>query len=350
MGPVSNLPDGRDLGENRPADKTGNIPPIRGPQPPGADQPPITFRPIRHEEVHDALRLILSTSGQSASEEQVVDFLRFAVYRGINLNDTWIADEAGAMRWAILPVVHPGRTMLLFAPSFAPPRLQERFICPLVDRIVEHYRERAIDLAQVLIDPAESAAIEVYRRCGFESLAELIYLDRAVRRAHDAALPPGFRWQPYSRANHDDFAQTVLATYTGSLDCPLLNGRRNIEDVLAGHKAAGEFDANLWLLLCAGSSAVGVMLLNRATRSDALELVYLGIVPKHRGKGLGDLLMRHALSIAAALGARRLSLAVDSRNHPALALYRRHGMTQVCARAALILDLRAPSTPHPHDR
>ena len=52
------------------------------------------------------------------------------------------------------------------------------------------------------------------------------------------------------------------------------------------------------------------------------------------------LLMRHAFATAAAEGAEKLSLAVDAANAPALALYRRHNMHQLCARLALIRELR----------
>src|SRR3712207_8951894 len=43
------------------------------------------------------------------------------------------------------------------------------------------------------------------------------------------------------------FPYTTL--FRSSLDCPALNGVRDMEDVLAGHKASGEFDPALWFLL-----------------------------------------------------------------------------------------------------
>jgi ribosomal protein S18 acetylase RimI-like enzyme len=323
MGPVSNLHGRRDLA----GDPSGRH--------------PVVFRPAQREEVHAALQLILGTSAGPPAEEQVVDFLRFTMYRGIDLNDLWIAEMGGRIAWAILPVVSPGRTMLLFSPTEVADGVKDLCARPLIERVLEHHRDRAVDLAQVLLDPDDRSAIDVYRTCGFESLAELIYLDRDVRRAHEKALPPGFGWETYSHANHGDFAQTVSATYEGSLDCPRLNGRRHIEDVLAGHKAAGEFDPALWFLLQAGDgSAAGALLLSRSTRTDALELVYLGLLKTQRGRGFGDVMMQHALATAARIGCRRLSLAVDSQNTPALRLYHRHGLSRLCTRVALLRDLR----------
>ena len=71
-----------------------------------------------------------------------------------------------------------------------------------------------------------------------------------------------------------------------------------------------------------------------------MELVYFGLVPLARGKGLGELLMQHTLHTAVAANARQLTLAVDARNTRALSLYHRHGLRQVCSRIALMRDLR----------
>ena len=120
--------------------------------------------------------------------------------------------------------------------------------------------------------------------------------------------------------------------------------------MIEGHKAAGEFDPKLWFLLrdrTNGAPApAGVLLLNRSTRTDSLELVYLGLSPAYRGKKLGDAMMRHAINTASAIGSRRLSLAVDSNNAPALRLYQRHGMTRLCSRVALLRDLRDGRVQH----
>ena len=352
MGHLSNLHGGRDgggrLGDGGAAGGGGDARPL---DPSAAAD----IRRVHRAEVHAALQLILGSQGRPAAEEHIVDFLRYAVYRGLDLNDIWLAATGGRMVWAILPVISPGKTMLLFSPTHVPADEQDTCVCPLVERVVEHYQHRAVDLAQVLLDPGDTRAVAMFQACRFEPLAELIYLDRDVRKSADAPLPNGFRWDGYSAATHHEFARAVAATYDGSLDCPRLNGRRNIDDVIEGHKAAGEFDPKLWFLLrdrngIGGSSAAtgsagtgtaaGVVLLNRSTRTDSLELVYLGLAPAYRGKQLGDAMMRHAIHTASAIGARRLSLAVDSNNAPALRLYQRHGMTRLCSRVALLRDLR----------
>jgi GNAT superfamily N-acetyltransferase len=76
------------------------------------------------------------------------------------------------------------------------------------------------------------------------------------------------------------------------------------------------------------------------TKSEAMELVYLGLTPHARGRGLGDLLVRQALAATAASCVSKLSLAVDSANRPALALYHRHGFQQVGHKLAMMRMLQ----------
>src|SRR5207302_922390 len=117
------------------------------------------------------------------------------------------------------------------------------------------------------------------------------------------------------------FARAIADSYQSSLDCPDLNGVRDIKDVIAGHKASGEFDPAGWFVLLEAGEPRGALLLSHVPRTDAAELVYIGLVPSARGSGLGDLLMRQALWAVAAMRLARLTLAVDSRNDPALKLY-----------------------------
>jgi GNAT superfamily N-acetyltransferase len=145
----------------------------------------------------------------------------------------------------------------------------------------------------------------------------------------------------YGPESHARFAETINQSYGGSLDCPALNGRRNIEDVIAGHQSTGLFDPGLWLLLSERGEGRGVVLLNPTVTGESVELVYLGVVPGSRGRGVGDGLLRLGIHHVVERGWKSLSLAVDSRNAPALGLYHRHGLKRVGSRLAMIRDLRA---------
>jgi ribosomal protein S18 acetylase RimI-like enzyme len=148
------------------------------------------------------------------------------------------------------------------------------------------------------------------------------------------------RFVSYSSENHALFAEGILRSYRDSLDCPALSGLRDIEDIIAGHRATGEHVPEMWQLIVENDQPRGVVLLSRIPSSDAVELVYLGLAVEARGKGLGTVLMQQAMHLIVSDRRRGLTLAVDSQNEPALRLYFRHGMQRIAARVAMILDLR----------
>ncbi|HSV13144.1 MAG TPA: GNAT family N-acetyltransferase, partial [Tepidisphaeraceae bacterium] len=138
---------------------------------------------------------------------------------------------------------------------------------------------------------------------------------------------------------HAAFAAAIIASYENSLDCPPLNGIRDVEDIIAGHKAAGEFDPADWFVLMHHEAPVAVLLLSRTIHGDAMELVYLGVAPQARGHGLGDHLMRIAAHRMIERKIRRMTLAVDNLNTPALRLYHRHGLQRVASKLAMMRRL-----------
>ena len=289
------------------------------------------------------MRLILATEKGLAGDAEVLDFLSFCLDRKIDTNGTWIALHQGRIVWAMLPSANPGRTMLIFTPMVQFNQTPARAPGELAEALCLHHAQRGIHLCQMLLDPIARPIIDLYREAGFAELAELVYLQRAIHRARtDLPVFPGsFELKEYSSQTHDEFARAIQSSYHQSLDCPALNGMREIDDVIAGHQATGEFDPKLWWVLSENDQPRAVLLLSRVTNGSALELVYLGLTPEARGRGIGDLLMQYALASAGRDGRENLSLAVDSRNQPALRLYFRHGMRRIGSRVALIRDLRS---------
>jgi ribosomal protein S18 acetylase RimI-like enzyme len=328
-----------------------------GPAGPGRSAA-IDYRPAGQQQIHPALRIILGANGRAADEGVVVDFLQFAIHRAVELNDTWVAaDHNGRVVWAVLPMVSAGRTMLLLAPGGRPRHEGGADVAgTLVDAVCEHFAARGIQLAQALTDPTDGVARELFLAHSFSEVAELLYLQADLRRlVPPPSVPDGFDWLTYSPDSHDAFARTIVQTYRDSLDCPALNGLREIEDVIAGHKASGggakSFDPAWWFLLRERGEPLAVLLLARtAAPHAAAELVYLGLVPAARGRGIGDILMRqaqHAVSGdggggGASVGGTvaSLALAVDAHNPRALRLYHRHGMRRVGSKRALVRQLR----------
>lgn len=299
------------------------------------------YRPVRRHEIEPALRLIIGGSRAAASDEQILDFLSFSLDRGIDVNTAWVADAGGRIEWALLPVQSAGRTMLIFSPVRLPPRPLRHVVGELVERVLAAAEPSGVVLAQVLIEMQERELIDLYLAARFVRLADLAYLQARVRGDEPLpALPAGWAMHTYDTAGHATFAETIARTYVGSLDCPSLNGRREIDDIVAGHKAAGDFDPRLWFLLEERGNPLGTLLISRSHGNAQAELVYVGLVPEARGRGAGDLLIRWGLAVVGLENRRYFSLAVDASNAPALRLYHRHGFARVGARTALLRDLR----------
>jgi mycothiol synthase len=297
-------------------------------------------RLARPAEFAAAVSVLLAGTESAASHEQVQNFLALAKQRGLNLADIWVAVQEKHIQWAMLPVVSPGRTMLLLSPPSLPKNVPGQCIAAVVEAACEDHRQKGVQLAQLLLDPAQMSLRAAYVGHGFAELAELIYLQREVKKVPAVApLPPAMQFINYSAKTHDLFAHTITRSYEQSLDCPGLGGMRDIEDVILGHKGAGDFDPSIWFLLTENGEPLGVLLLGLATHANALELVYLGLIPEARGRGLGNLLMNLALVSVNQTNRAELTVAVDSRNEPAMRLYFRHGLRKFGSRAALIRKL-----------
>jgi ribosomal protein S18 acetylase RimI-like enzyme len=309
---------------------------------PRHDAAGIECRPVQRGEIEPAMRLILATERGLAGDAEVLDFLSFCLERKIDTNGTWIAIHNGRIVWSMMPSISPGKTMLIFTPLVSFTQTPPAAIGELADALCEHHAHRGVHLCQMLIDPASRNIINLYREAGFTELAELVYLQKAIRknRTDLPVFPGSFSLKEYSSQTHDEFARAIQGSYLQSMDCPALNGVREIDDVIVGHQATGEFDPKLWWVLTENDQPRAVLLLSRVTNGSALELVYLGLAPEARGRGIGDLLMQQAIASTARDGRENLSLAVDSRNQPALRLYFRHGLKRIGSRVALIRELR----------
>lgn len=308
----------------------------------------LDVRLAREDEVEPAMRVILAPPGGGAADARVVqDFIAYGRERGAAFDGLHVAVKGGKIVSALLPVISPGRTVLLLAPSGAQHKATDAGTRQLVAPMCAYCAGRELALAQTLVDPQDPALEQAFVDEGFARMAELYYLQAHPPAGAAAAtdLPAGLSSVTYGADNHAEFGRAILDSYQDSLDCPALNGRRDIEDILAGHKASGAFDPTLWFLLRddASGRSLGVLLLGHSPRGDAMELVYLGLSPGARGRRLGEVMMRRALAAVVGRGLARLCLAVDARNTPALKLYYRHGMQRIGSKLALLRDLRPAS-------
>ncbi len=287
-------------------------------------------------------RLVGTISGDRVAVDR---FLHYAKANAIRLDGLWSRlDRAGGIAFSVLVVPSQGRTAMVFSSRPASSR-RIPAIAGLIDHACRQLGGWNVNLAQALIEPAERAEQEAFTSAGFTELSLLSYLERPLSRSDAVPAPqwpPGVRTEPYAETLHDDLVRALEASYERTLDCPGLYGLRTTADIIAGHMATGQFVQSLWTLLRMADEPVGALLLNPFPGHRTTELVYLGLAPAARGRGLGRQLLRYGLGLLRKRRDRTLTLAVDERNTPALALYRSEGFRPLVQRVALIRPLGRP--------
>ena len=237
----------------------------------------------------------------------------------------WVQVLAGKTATVWNPVVDAGR-----APD------AESCAQRLIDAAAEFVASRPVRVAQALLNDSSEAMASYFQAAEFEHVADLQYVVSMIFPHTDPAAETATQFEPWGADNQPEFEATIAATYEETMDCPVLNGVRAMDDVLAGYRATGQHDAALWNLVRSGKEIVGCLLCADHPQTDQLELVYMGIVPAARGRRLGLLVARYAQWLAHQRGRKRVVLAVDAENEPALAMYRAAGFVPWEKRAVLL--------------
>ena len=232
----------------------------------------------------------------------------------------WAAHCEGQVVGAIMAQLHPGRTALVW-----PPRVTDLTAEGLSRHLLEACEqwlvEKGVELAQAMTPQVEKSERQLLVRCGFQYLADLLYLVSLAEEFPSSPPPTALEFEPYSPSQHDRLVQVVEATYQQTLDCPKLDGLRDIEDVIAGYRETGVFDPSRWLIVRHRRNDVGCLLLTDHPEYDNWELVYMGVVAAARGHGWGAKIAQYAQWLTRRAGRSRLVLAVDAGNHPAIQMY-----------------------------
>jgi ribosomal protein S18 acetylase RimI-like enzyme len=227
----------------------------------------------------------------------------------------------------------------------------------LVQAALAELRLGGFCVAQAVLD--ESAGPRAARdliKGGMPKVTELLYLERDtlapltnpdgathVSESDRSRSDQGFEWQRYEPAVESEFRAVLQSTYEESLDMPELEGMRSLNDILEGYQAAGQFSAERWQFgrIPGEPSAAAVLLLTEISNRDVWEVIYLGLTPAARSRGLGRTVLQRALNLTRP-HASRLQLAVDLRNTPAIRLYRAAGFMVRDRRAVHLAVLRRP--------
>jgi ribosomal protein S18 acetylase RimI-like enzyme len=155
----------------------------------------------------------------------------------------------------------------------------------------------------------------------------------------DSLRTSDLEYEPYAPRHRERLLRVIEASYVDTLDIPVMNGLRSIDDVLEGYARSGVHDPRLWLFVRHSGQDVGCLLLTDHSSHGQCELVYMGLTPAARGHGWGAHLARHAQWLTRLMGRARLVLAVDAANEPAIATYTRTGFFEWARRSVFLKAL-----------
>jgi len=308
----------------------------------------ISIKPVPSHHLRKALRLSLAGQDHSAAalELRVNTFLEYARALSFDLSRQWFCESNGRPIAACTCIESPGRTAMLLLPSRPAAGSDPRARHQLITHVINEEAKRDVRLLQSLIEIDDDQVRLSLEHAGFREIAVLLYLELnfsknpIVHMSTPVALhETSFVWSHYDEVSHRRFADLIQATYEGGLDCPGLSELRDIDDVIAGHKAAGRFDPTRWLLLECDGVAIACVLLSESPLRPMLELVYMGVRPEARGNGVGSYVLSRAIHLAQSQGYQGITLAVDARNAPARTLYQAAGFNSTHSRRAMIRPL-----------
>ncbi len=276
-----------------------------------------------------------------ASSGEADNFLKYARDNQLNLDNLVACPQPGAapeepLAFAVLCATNPGRTAMLL---HSPPKSRDEIfpISQLASYAISQLDREKVQLVQALVAPEDALGTETLQQTGLHELAVLHYMERPAHTpiASNSKLPENLQLQAYTQDDDEDVLTALETSYEGTLDCPGLRGLRQTKDILAGHKATGTAELNLWWVLRQEERPVGVIMLAAHKSANTLELAYLGLAPEARGRGAGSAMLAWALKTADHLLPRTCHLAVDVDNGPAIALYKRFGFVSILKRRAL---------------
>jgi mycothiol synthase len=306
-----------------------------------------TDSPLRWIRVPDHLRISAAEAlvRESSKEQPSAGrrFLSTAREHGIDLEHFWMStdkDESVA-RQACLVVPGAGRTAMVFISTPADPEQVAE-----IAKLLEHAGAGAPHplLAQALIDAHDTSCRTAFEQAGYAHLASLLYmrrrwvdvpLDEEVLR-----LPTGVEMFHVEHSGDDDLARALEASYEKTLDCPSLHGMRDIRDVIESHRQTGEYNPDLWWVIHEESVPLGALLLNPHQDQEGVELVYLGLSPRLRGRGIASAVFHRGLEAISTHHNRTMACAVDANNEPARSFYARFGFETFQTREAYIRAYR----------
>lgn len=213
----------------------------------------------------------------------------------------------------------------------------------VVAQLCEQAFCKGVELVQAILPIDRDGWVDTdlsmaYELGGLQRVATLNQMECEEAQLWCRDFPPAsevlpLRFEPFDAMPWSEWCELVEQTYRDTLDVPELNGIRSIANTLKGYAAGGygygQGDLHRpWWSAWMDGKPVGCLLLTPLSESSC-ELTYLGLVPEARGHRYSPEIMDFIGRWMVAENKHRVVLAVDSRNAPAIHLYRGYGFREM---------------------
>ncbi|MCS7020746.1 MAG: GNAT family N-acetyltransferase [Gemmataceae bacterium] len=145
----------------------------------------------------------------------------------------------------------------------------------------------------------------------------------------EVLLPPGYTWVTWTEGLIERHAIVLYESFLGTIDAQIvvalgsLGGCRELVQRLASWR--GFCPAANWLVVSEEEGRDVGCIQSSLDATGCGVIVNVAVVPNHRGRGLGNALLKQTLKGLHRAGARRVYLEVTASNQTAVQLYRRSG-------------------------
>jgi RimJ/RimL family protein N-acetyltransferase len=173
--------------------------------------------------------------------------------------------------------------------------------------------------------PEARALNRALERAGFVVGKEKAFVERDLA-GFRSPLGPDLVYRSLTELGEGRFIEIMTLASTGDPfeDAAARDPIREFRELVA--YAGSRFDPTWWRVAFLEGEPVGVVLPQVFEASeDEGSLFYIGVVPEHRGRGLGRALHAAGLEFLARKGVSRYVGSTDTRNHPMLAIFLSNG-------------------------
>lgn len=278
----------------------------------------MTIVPAQREDLPEALALLYDVAPEDRPAYLAHAFRLMA--RGeLDPADFWLARSQGRLLGVMALREIRGGVGIVWPPRTNPVG-QRDIEDELITTALAHLHSATI--LQTFLPPEQLPLADPLLRHGFQHVTNVLHMEHP---GGVIAPPSVLELQSGPDVNSSSYQQLLMRCHEDSWDCPELNHRRSIQDLLAGYQETSP-DLHDWKIIRWHGEPVGTVILS------GNEVSFLGLVPPFRGQGIGTELIRQVLDHMG----KPCRLIVDERNIPARRMYDRVGFEVIDLRHVLL--------------